>query len=288
MPIIVGAPRSGTTLLRFMLDAHPELAIPPETGFVPSSVGLGRSEFFDHLTRFPPDAPNWSDFGLDALQFRAALDQVTPFTCSQGLRTFYRLYADKHNKPRYGDKTPRYCEHIPTIENLLPEAHFIHIIRDGRDVALSLRPLWFAPGRDLATLALHWRTLVEQGRACGAQAKHYLEIRYEDLVRAPEATLSRVCAFLQLDFRPEMLRYWEHTSERLVEHGPRLSSKGVVLVSREQRLRQQELTTQPPQPARIFAWRQHLSAAENAEFLFHAGDTLANLHYCVPSESPLP
>ena len=280
MPIIAGAPRSGTTLLRFMLDAHPELAIPPETGFVPSAGGLGRPEFFDHLTRFPPDAPNWSDFGPDAEEFREALNQLRPFTCSQGLRTFYRLYGDKHNKPRY-------CEHIPTIENLLPEAHFIHIIRDGGDVALSLRPLWFAPGRDMATLALHWRTLVEQGRGGGAQAKHYLEIRYEDLVRAPQATLAQVCAFLQLNFRPDMLRYWERSAERLVEHGPRLSSEGLVLVPREERLHQQRLTMQPPRPARIFAWQQQLSAAEHAEFLFHAGDTLASLDYCAPSESPL-
>lgn len=106
MPFIIGAPRSGTTLLRFMLDAHPEMAIPPETGFVPLAGGLGRQDFFDRLTHFPPGAPNWSDFGLDASDFRAGLDQIDPFTCSQGLRTFYRLYAAKHDKPRYGEKTP--------------------------------------------------------------------------------------------------------------------------------------------------------------------------------------
>jgi len=279
MPFIIGAPRSGTTLLRFMLDAHPEMAIPPETGFVPLAGGLGRQDFFDRLTHFPPGAPNWSDFGLDASDFRAGLDQIDPFTCSQGLRTLYRLYAAKHDKPRYGEKTPGYGEHIATIENLLPEAHFIHIIRDGRDVALSLRPLWFSPGRDMATLARYWRNLVEQGRAGGALAKSYLEVRYEDLILTPEATLAGICAFLKLDFRPEMLFYWKRTPGRLIEHGARVGADGRILVSREQRLDQQRLTLQPPQPSRIFAWREHISAAEHAEFLSQAGDTLASLGY---------
>ena len=84
-----------------------------------------------------------------------------------------------------------------------------------------------------------------------------------------------------------MLHYWERTPERLLEHGPRVSSDGVVLVPREQRLHQQTLTIQPPQPALIFAWRQQLSVAEHAEFLFHTRDTLTSLEYCVPSESPL-
>lgn len=139
----------------------------------------------------------------------------------------------------------------------------------------------------MATLAQHWRYLVEQGQAGGARAKSYLEVRYEDLVRAPLATLTRICAFLRLDFQPEMLRYWERTPQRLTEHGARVGADGSVLISHEQRLYQQQLTLQPPQPARIFAWQQHLSATEHAEFLSHAGDTLSSLGYCVHAQSPL-
>src|SRR6185295_19563848 len=94
MPVIVGAPRSGTTLLRFMLDAHAELAIPPETGF----LAIGRSirgadkdirqEFFDAVTTFPPDAPAWDDFGIPRAQLWSLLCDITPFSVAEGYRTF--------------------------------------------------------------------------------------------------------------------------------------------------------------------------------------------------------
>ena len=145
MPVIVGVPRSGTTLLRFMLDSHPILAIPPETTFLPAAYELrqaGRDtweDLFDLLTAFPREAPAWPDFGLEPLELQEEFRKIHPFGLGEGLRAFYRLYASKQNKPRYGDKTPSYCEHIPSIASLLPEAHFIHIIRDGLGWSLWLR-----------------------------------------------------------------------------------------------------------------------------------------------------
>jgi len=70
MPVILGAPRSGTTLLRFMIDAHPDVAIPPETGFLTLGTqftGTGdelRQEFFETITAFPPGMATWPDFGI--------------------------------------------------------------------------------------------------------------------------------------------------------------------------------------------------------------------------------
>jgi Sulfotransferase family len=84
MPFVIGAPRSGTTLLRFMLDAHPELAIPPETGFLALGDHLDaaltsgeerRRAFFALVTSFPPDAPGWRDFGIAEDRFWAACDR---------------------------------------------------------------------------------------------------------------------------------------------------------------------------------------------------------------------
>jgi hypothetical protein len=149
-PCIVGVPRSGTTLLRLMLDAHPQFAIPPETGFLPRAARLSpplflRTRLFDLLTHFPRSAPNWADFHMDASEFQQALWQIRPFTVAEGVRAFYRLYAQHHRKTRSGDKTPLYALEMPAIRRLLPEARFIHVIRDGRDVALSLRKTWFTP-----------------------------------------------------------------------------------------------------------------------------------------------
>jgi len=286
MPVIVGAPRSGTTLLRYMIDAHPEVAIPPETGFLAfaprvsySGGTVSREALFELITTCPPEAPAWDDYGIGAEDFRRELERVDPFNTSEGFRAFYRLYARRHEKPRYGEKNPRYCEHIPAIEALLPEAHFVHIIRDGRDAALSLRPLWFAPGQDIETLAQHWRRLVSCGREAGCRARAYMEVRYEELVRTPEAVLRKICEFVALDFDPIMLRYWERTPERLKEHRTRRQPDGRVLITHEERVAQQRLTMSPPEPERILRWKKEMTASEQGEFLAVAGGTLAELGY---------
>ena len=75
---------------------------------------------------------------------------------SSGLRAFYRGYAAARGKTRYGDKTPMHATDIDVLSRVLPEARFIHIIRDGRDVAASLRGLPFAPGDGgIAAIAAH-------------------------------------------------------------------------------------------------------------------------------------
>ena len=141
MPVIVGAPRSGTTLLRLMLDAHPDLAIPPETGFFSALPAPdGRSEctadwFMDFITTFPPSAPAWADFGVSADTLRECVEALHPLTLADGFRCFYRLYAERHSKPRWGDKTPTHALRIAAIARLLPEARITHVIRDGRDAA---------------------------------------------------------------------------------------------------------------------------------------------------------
>ncbi len=285
MPIIVGAPRSGTTLLRFMLDSHPQVAIPPETGFLAhryqfKSEGNNlRREFFETITNYPPEMPGWVDFQIPADNFWYSLTQIQPFTVTEGYRTFYRLYATRFNKPRWGDKTPTYCLHLQKIEAVLPEAHFIHIIRDGRDVALSLRQYWFSPGDDMKTLAAHWCNCVLNGRQQGANCRHYLEVRYEALIQEPRLILKEICAFLNLPYTTAMESYYERTLHRLSEHKSRFKADGSLVVSHEQRLQQQHLTTQPPDPSRIFGWKKAMPLAERLEFEAVAAELLANLGY---------
>jgi hypothetical protein len=289
MPFIVGAPRSGTTMLRLMLDAHPELAIPPETGFLSLMPGLSgwgnvlRERFFQAVTTFPASAPAWDDFQIPAEEFRARLGEIRPFRIAEGVRLFYRLYAARFSKPRWGDKTPLYSRHLPAIQRLLPEARFIHIVRDGRDAAVSLRERWFSPGRDIAVQAAFWRDHVMAARQDGRACRHFLEIRFEDLVRDPEPVLRRICDFIALEPRPEMLRYPERAAQRLEEHGARHTADGVVLVSREERSRQQVHSRCPPDPAKIGVWRRELSTGEARHFEEIAGDLLAVYGYVEPA-----
>lgn len=285
MPVIVGAPRSGTTLLRFMLDAHPDVAIPPETGFLMlggsfrSAASALREEFFEAVTTFPPDAPAWTDFGISRERFWSLLQDITPFSVAEGYRAFYRAYAERFGKRRLGDKTPLYCLHLRAIEQMLPEAHFIHVIRDGRDVALSLRHMWFSPGHDIETLAAHWTSCVTTARQQGAHCRNYLEVRFEDLIHESRAVLTEVCTFLDLPYSPEMLGYHRRTPDRLTEHGDRLRTDGTVVVSRAGRLRQQALTMQPPQRSRVQAWKKEMSVDEQSRFETIAGQLLRDLGY---------
>jgi len=126
MPFIVGVPRSGTTLLRLMLDAHPELCIPSETHFLPGLLKLGGETasacepFFRAVTEFE----TWDDFNLSVDEFARVLKTIDPFVISEGVRAFYRLYAARFGKKRWGDKTPPYSLFLREVESILPEAPF--------------------------------------------------------------------------------------------------------------------------------------------------------------------
>jgi len=283
MPIIVGSPRSGTTLLRFMLDAHPDMAIPPETGFLSLSdewLKIAESAA-DRVFRDIVGASSWNDFHLSADAYQRNIANLSSRNASEVVRLFYRMYASRFGKTRWGEKTPLNCRWMDSIERLLPEAHFIHIVRDGRDVALSLRSRFFSPGHDIEAQALYWRNNVEAARKAGKRCRRYLEIRYEDLLQDVEPELRRICAFVELDFRADMLRYYERAPDRLREHLVRYRADGSVLISQEERLEQQAATMRPPDISRIGVWRHQLSADEIHRFQGVAGALLAELRYPV-------
>ena len=285
MPIIVGSPRSGTTLLRLMLDAHSELAIPPETGFLTIGekiTGRGdklRDNFFRSIVDYSHPAPSWPDFEISKESFRVALADITPFNVSDGFRAFYRLYAARHGKQRWGDKTPIYCRHLNAIRKVLPESRFIHIIRDGRDVALSLRRMWFSPGWDMETQASYWRDCVTAARRAGVGHDDYLEVRYEDLILNTRETLERACDHVGLNFEEGMMRYYERAPQRLKEHKGRFRADGSPLLTQEERFKQQQRTTEPVDPTCVYAWKTKMDPKERKRFETVAGDLLEELGY---------
>jgi hypothetical protein len=265
-----------------MLDAHSELAIPPETGFLP--IGFGRPPdlrrtFFEKVTRFPTDAPAWADYGIPADQFWSELLSIEPFRIGEGFRRFFRLYAQRLGKSRWGDKTPGHVFGMPQIEKRLPEARFIHLIRDGRDVALSWRPLWFAPSQSLDVLAEQWVHWVEAGRRLGGQCRHYIEVRYEQLVANPRTVLEGICRFVDLEFEATMLDSHRRAAERLQEHGPRRTACGDIVVSRQQRLAQQAGNLRPISTERVVRWRSEMTPNEQGAVWNRAGRLLEQLGY---------
>ncbi len=268
-----------------MLDAHPQLAIPPETGFVvpiarmPLPAINAKDRFFRIVTQAKKSAQSWPDFGIRADEFWSDLSTISSFDTSKGCRLFYERYAARFGKTRWGDKTPGYCRHQLLIEKLLPEARFIHIIRDGRDVALSLRKQWFAPSTDIAALAARWRDDIIIARKQGARCKHYMEVRYERLIVDTPAVLRSICKFLALPFDDAMLRYHERAAERIAEHQGRYRPDGSAIVTPEVRRSQQALVTRVPDTSRIYAWRETMTQDEQHVFAQTAGALIDALGY---------
>ena len=284
-PFVVGVGRSGTTLLRLMLDAHPELAIPPETHFAPGLIeraheGAGADALVDEIV----GTRAWADFGIQAERLRERVTALGEGGAATVLRAFYGLCAEREGKPRWGDKTPIYVRSMRPIGGELPEARFVHLIRDGRDVVLSRRARGMGAGKPIADAADRWRRRIEEARRQARRLRgRYLELRYEDLVADPESRLRGICQLIRLDYDPAMLGYHERAAGRLVELGDLPASGRRSERAGAERQASHALAAEPPTSARTGAWREEMSAAERAEFEAVAGDLLAELGYDVPS-----
>jgi hypothetical protein len=193
---VVGAPRSGTTVLQQALNRHSRIALPPETAFF-TFLGLGRRAQRRHLNRINSDL----DIDLPYPSHRVGTDA--------GARALFeelaRRYLERVGRPgvtHFGEKSPEHLRRLGRIRALFPEAKIVLIYRDGRDVALSLTRLpWMS--RDLYVnfaLWLHYcriqRREVQQGAA------ELCCVCYERLAADPEAELRRVLAFLGLPYEP--------------------------------------------------------------------------------------
>ena len=287
-PFVVGVGRSGTTLLRLMLDAHPELAIPPETHFVPALIErFGASEpSAGELVEAVTNEPSWRDFGLSEDELRKAFAEAGAGP-ADAIRAFFAAYASRHAKPRWGDKTPVYIESIAEIGNVLgDQARFVHLIRDGRDVAVSRRARAAARGREptpAADEAATWKRRIEGARRQASSVSHYREWRYEDLVAEPDGVLREICEFTELEFDPAMLDYHRGASERLGELSDLPGKRGRVR-PRTERIAAHALTSEPPREDRLGRWRTELDPRDVTAYEEVAGDLLSELGYEVKDE----
>jgi hypothetical protein len=281
-PFVVGVTRSGTTLLRMMLDAHPELTIPPETHFLPDLIEASREEHAspERLHEVVVGNRRWGDFHLDADELMERFAAIQPLNAGDAVRAFFDLYAQGQGKPRWGDKTPIYINRMMLIERALPEARFIHLIRDGRDAALSRAKRVLKQPTPMHKVAERWRNRIIRAREQGPRLGHYLELRYEDLVLDPEGTLRRVCEYIDLPWDEAMLHYHERAAERMKEmHRDLPPEPGKPLRPADHRMAAHALTSEPPDPSRLGRWRTEMSAEDRAEFEHAAGDLLAELGY---------
>ena len=232
---LIGMPRSGTKLLREMLNQHPGIRIlDVETDFLPywasnwARLMPVRSrdrflKFHDECLRTPffvQCAERGIQIGGD--DWYSACISLEPAAVFEGL---IRCCLSLHRGDQsviWGDKSPSYVRHIPLLIRLFPGARIVHIVRDARDYGLSVRRAW---GKSILRAVQRWQDDVSKARQDGQHhAGSYVEIRYEDLLEAPRRTLESVCACIGLDFDERML-----TPGRIVENlGAARDSRGIL------------------------------------------------------------
>jgi hypothetical protein len=273
---IIGFQRSGTTLLRMMLDAHPDLAIPLDT------TGLweryaARLDAYGGLAA-PSDvarlvADLLQEERIRLWQLDASAEEIVGLMEGGGyadvVAAFYRAYARSRGKRYWGDKDPGNMTRIHLVNDWFPQARFVHIIRDGRDACLSQLEQDFGHS-DLLRCASGWCEEVTWVRRIGAilGPARYLELRYEDLVREPVARLREVCAFLGLTYDPAMLEYHRHVERSI----PDAKRHIWPLIDR------------PPQRENAYRWKGRLSEGSRLCFEKRAGALLRALGYDVLPE----
>ena len=268
---IVGFQRSGTTLLRLMLDNHPDVAIPLDTtglwnqfeGRLPEygdlTAASNRRHLIEDLVReerirlweipLDPDKieQKWNGAGYSGL-----------------IDAFYRIYAEARGKARWGDKDPGNMVRISQLDRWFPESQFIHIIRDGRDACLSQLQQSFGFD-DLLPCAAAWKEQVwwvrEMGKLLGEQ--RYFELRYEDLVAQPQQHLLAICQFLDIPYSPVMLQYHEKVDQSVPQSKRHLWP----------------LLNQPPRQDNTDQWKRKMKAAQQLCFEKRAGDVLREVGY---------
>jgi hypothetical protein len=210
-----------------MVDAHPQIAVIHETRWIP--------RYFEERTGLTPEGfvtPELIPKLLEHRRFpkmkvgREELERLInsdePVSYSSFISAIYDLYGQREGKSLVGDKTPSYVRNIPILHGLWPTAKFVHIIRDGRDICLSVLN-WKKAQVDKAhrhatwtedpvlTSALWWRQRVRLGREDGSALgpELYYEIRYETLVSQPATECAALCDFLGLPYNDAMLRFHE-------------------------------------------------------------------------------
>jgi len=209
---IVGAPRSGTTLLRSIIDAHPNICCPTwETGVficfdaLLKNTNQERGEEFNFCSLDRQNVIGW---------IRGSIEEL--------MNQFLR----RAQKQRWGEKTPAHVFHIDLIHEVFPRAQFVHIIRNGWDVVRSLQSMPFGT-QSIRWSTSRWLDSVNAGRSAGLKmgSALYHEVRYEDLTAESEQTIVEICKFLGETAHPNMLAFHQAENNSWGLQQPALQSR---------------------------------------------------------------
>lgn len=276
---IVGCDRSGTTLLRLMLNQSRVLYITPETEFLTTlnrdrelygdfSQAYQRYFFIRDLQTNKATAKTFTfqAFDLTIAEAETALKEAAPTDFFGASKAILKASAAKKNRQRWGDKTPHQVRDITILARAFPDAQFVHMIRDGRDAAISIRKAGWLHGNMLA-IAEYWQKQVSAGISAGKKLKdsqdRYYEVYYEQLLQQPETTLKNLCSWLKLEYSPQMLEYHRDANSNIQPEYSNLF----------------KLNHKPLDASRAYAWKHKMSSSDRADFESIARELLQELGY---------
>jgi len=259
---IVGANRSGTTLLRLMLNSHSRIGIPDELVYFRNSVAGQGFHSWKH-----PQIPREVFEGHVRNFLERNREVIAPLSIAElqneifeldapNLRDPYALtlkaWAATHGKARWGEKTPGNLFFVDVIIDMFPEARFIYLMRDPRAGVYSMmKTSMFRSGAIIN--AMNRRKYMTKGLS---HLRHFVPeaqwtlVKFEDLVQFPESTLRKLCSFIDEDFEPRMLDFHRNADQYMKERAVN---------------RFNQAATRPIDPKKVEAWKEGLSAVQISE-----------------------
>ncbi len=277
---IVGAARSGTTLLQYMLRSHPDISLPTAESHFFIPFYLRRMEFGD-LTQYKNlhalineiyhskisffnDDLHGINFNVEEITTTLHHQECT--TIPEVITGIFRANAKAEQKTRWGDKTPYYILHLDTLLEMFPDAQFVHLIRDGRDCALSmLQRKWDLKIFNIYHAAYTWEKYVQAGRTFSVgHPECYLEIRYEDILNNPKRSMHDLCNFLNVPYDDALIEF-----KKSIGAGNKTP-----------------LLTKPLQRSNQSKWQSTMKEKDLVVFESLAGSTLAENGYTLECRSP--
>lgn len=254
---LLGCHRSGTSMLQQALNRHGGIVIPPETKYFSSFLGHSRKCQLRRLIRINtdlqiviPPPPETIRGTVKSRQFYGEMVER------------YLAKLRRENVTYFGEKTPAHAGYLPRIKQLFPDAKFLWLFRDGRDVALSMRKVpWMS--RNLAVNMAVWLFYYrKQMRAMQERNQDLLVIKYEDLVTQPMTEFTRICTFLDVPFELAMVNGYGNREGILAWEYP------------WKRLALEQITCE-----RVGVWRKELSSKEVEMLEWLGGRSLRSLGY---------
>ena len=273
-----GFERSGTTLLSMMMGAHPQLAVPLTVTGLWYSYGQRLDDYNDLQTdrdveRLVGDLLKEERISLwdEPLSREDIMEVLENRSFPSVVQAFHIAYASKKSKPLWANLDIATLDEMDTAYQWFPNARFIHIVRDGRDVALSHETMPFGSSNTL-DCARSWnrRLTINQKMGRILKSSQYKTIRFEDLVNESESTLTELCEFIGVEYSPRMLEYGDMVAGKIPENRrwlwPELDKK--------------------PQSSKCYGWKTKMAEKKRIVFEGHAGKVLSNLGYEIYENTP--